>query len=897
MDNILGVSDLSITKDAFKHVSYRIRNFTNMSLSIYGADYDYTTLVNENDGYFDIVEMLCPKLIEGKTEAQSIDDYIPFTRLESFSNFSVKPVQWIDYSNLFKVCPNVSSLIGFLNCDLSKSKIDGMMKDCKNLVTIDTSFNHTGDADFLEKDTTHAIDLYEFFNWEDPDIYSNITSLFVSSSTSNIMNVGFSVKKEISNEHFFDILGVLHNYKGITKLSNLFSYCTIKDYDGSEIKLEGDMNDVRNISSLFYKCKSGNNEHKSLRIRRSFFEHLKNVTVMTNTFYGVWFDHMLSYDFFCKQIPEAETPTERVYLNSDGSSEATLKTVKYNTNLINDMSYCFCNAKFYECDNWFNPKDIVNTGLKPFTDIVNEDSSITEYYKYDKGKYVKYTISENSAVLDTRNNFTNYVESINIRGLQDVWQLNNHKILDDLETYHNTKESEGPYTVNDYNIYPTYCCLPPDIFYGCSINCNLSNVFANTNIIGVIPQHLLKNSNSGKLENMFMNVNILPNLIYHYDNRIADFTPGDVDAETRYNNYLTLIYEIPIDNDSITIQENTEDKIRYVLGDGDELVLFRNGNGELRKRKPISDVYLDENNELTPITDSIYKDASKSQFAYVPQGYTTNQNLSSAFTFRYNLPAQVDMDYGELVSMGITWPKGAGRYESFYSPESRPELWPYHTQYFFMTEESISWPRLMYMNSPFISDSQDTDFLTGNVRVFSSIDGEYDNRWWYSNDGGDLVIPSRWDGQTDGLLNVFLNLCGKRNIRTGKISDNGCTISKSMTNYPQLSSFISGTLVVLLNGKVFDDNLDAGKFRNYNGVGSSIIQYTIGFGRNIILPQVSSILSSDHPRVLLQFNDSDNNTLFYEYMFVNGTSLYNYTTIYPSLTNKIKSGKYKYTIN
>jgi hypothetical protein len=48
---------------------------------------------------------------------------------------------------------------------------------------------------------------------------------------------------------------------------------------------------------------------------------------------------------------------------------------------------------------------------------------------------------------------------------------------------------------------------------------------------------------------------------------------------------------------------------------------------------------------------------------------------------------------------------------------------------------------------------------------------------------------------------------------------------------------------------------------------------------------------------LLQFNDSDNNTLFYEYMFVNGTSLSNYTTIYPSLTNKIKSGKYKYTIN
>ena len=849
MDNILGISDLSITKDAFKHISYRINNFSNMSLSIYGSDYDYATLVNENvntDGYFDIVDILCPKL---KENAQSETDYEPFTRLTSFSNFSVKPVQWIDYSNLFKVCPNVSSLIGFLNCDLSKSKIDGMMKDCKNLVIIDTSFNHTGDAGFLTDETTHAIDLYEFFNWEDSDVYSKITSLFVSSSNTNSMGVGFSVKKEISNEHFFDILNVLHNYQGITRLMNLFSYCTINDYDGSEIKLDGDMNKVISINSLFFKCKSGNN--KPLRIRRSFFEHLKNVSLMANTFYGVWFDHMLSYDFFCKQLPEDEAETERVYLDpSDTNPTATLKTVKYRSSTINDMSYCFCDAKFYECDNWFNPEDSVNTGLVPFTDIVNEDSSITEYYKLERGVYVKYTISENSAVLDTRNNFTNYVESTKISGLQDAWQLNNHNIQEDLTIYKNTIQSAGPYVENTYNIYPTYCCLPPDLFYGCTKDCNLSNVFADTNIIGVIPQHLLKNCYNSKLENMFMNVNILPNLIYHYNSKTIDA------------GYLSLIRGIDIDNDSITITNEDDTRYYNLIGstDDDAVVLFRNGNGELRRRYPID-------------------------------GEEYNKN--SAFTFRYNLPAQVDLETSKLVEDGITWPPAPNNtYDTSYSPENHPELWPYHTQYFFMTEESISWNRLIYMSYPFISDNQDIDFSTGQLRVFSSNDQTYKNKWWsdYEN-----VIPSRWDNQTNGLLNIFINLCGKRNIRTGKISDNGCSISKSMNNYPQLSSFISGILVVLLNGKVFDDGLDAGRFTNLNA-SSNIIQYSIGFGRNITLPQINYTLQdiSKHPKILLQFNSD--NALFYEYMFVNDSSLNKYKSIFSSINNKIQSGKFKYKV-
>ena len=882
MDNILGFVELKISKDAFKHISYRINTLTNMILSIYGEGYDYNQLLNtdvDTDGYLNIVDILCPKL---KEDAENETDYEPFTRITSFNNFSVKANQWIDYSDLLKMCPEVKSLVNFLNCDLSKSKIDGMMKDCKNLEVIDMSFNHTGGVEFLEGNSSHAIDLYEFFNWNESSLYTKITNLFTSISSGSSTPVGFSVKKEISNEHFLEIMGLLHNYENISKLSNLFSYCTINGYDGSEIKLEGDMNNVVNINSLFYKCKSSNNT--PLKIRRSFFEHLKNVTLMANTFYGVWFDHMLSYDFFCKQLPTNEATIENVYLDSEGHIPGILKTVKYRNSLINDMSYCFCEAKFVGCDDWFNPADVVNNNLIPFDDIVNDDSTIKEYYKLAGGVYVKYVISENSAYSDTRNNFTNYVDNVRISGLQESWYLNNHNIEADLKAYKNKVVSAGPYTENTYKIYPTYCCLPPDIFYGCANDCNLSNVFADTNIIGVIPQHLLKKCYNSKLEDMFRNVNILPNLIYHYNKNTND------------SGYLSLINDIEIDEDTISIKTSTDDKIVCVFDAGDATVLFRNSNGELKRRRPISYVYLKDDSEHTPITnDNRYKDFNKSQFVYVPQGYTTNQNLNGAFTFRYNLPAQIDLSESSLASEDITW--AAGNYDTSYSPEElHPELWPYYTQYYFMTDESISWNRLIYMSHPFISDSQDVDLVpkengTREIRVFSSGDSTYKNKWWSNYED---VIPSRWDGQTYGLLNVFLNLCCKRDIRTGKLSDNGCTISKSMTNTPQIGSFISGTLVTLLNGKVFDDGMDAGRLTNLNA-SSNIIQYSIGFGRNIILPKIQYTMSdiSQHPKILLTYNSD--NVLFYEYMFPQD-SLNKYKSIYNMNNDKIKSGNFKYIV-
>ena len=837
--------EIRMAKNALKHISYRITDFMSMTLTVYNPN-DNRTIIAENnaDDRFDVREILCPQIDE------TTGDYIPLNRLKSFNSFSINSRQYVDYSHLFEICPEVTSLIGFLNTDLSKAKIDGMLKSCTKLDNIFDSFNHSGNVDELWGDENPGIDLYDFFNWKDTNgeyPLKNIHRLFESTSR---LIPGFSVKKYISQQHFEEIIESLHNYKNISRLSNIFSYCTIIDYDRNyEIKFEDDIN-VTNINALFYHCKSGNNT--PFKINRSFFEHLKNVTSMANTFAGVHFDHMLTYDFFCKRNDVVD---DNVFVKIGSDYEpAKLYTTGYNQNLIADMYNCFGGAIFENCKSWFDIED-GNELLKPKKSrVVYNGNTYETYYKKVGGNYVEYKITEPDEYADTINNFTNYVENIRVAAKDCV--INNHDIFGifgDLNLYGNNTEG-SPYEENEYGVYPTYCCIPPDIFYGCSNNCDLINVFSNSNIIGVIPQHLLKNCYNSNLNNMFQNVNILPNLIYSYNSNWNEDS-----------GYLELIQDIPVDNDTIMIPKSSEDSIVYTLAEGNETVLFRDSNGVLKRRKPIVD---DEYN--------------KSQYVYVPQNFTINTNLKEAFTFRYNLPKQVDLDSAKLREQGIIWE--AGNYDSNYSPEMKPEVWPYYTQYFFTVDESINWKRLNNMSYPFISEAQDVDYNTGDLRTFSTTSMEYKNKWW--NETVQVSVNmSEWDSKMGGYFNVFLNLCGERDIRTGKISDCGCYISKSMNNTPRLDTFISGPLIVFLNGKVFDDGLDGSRLTTLNG--SSIIFYNIGFGRNIRLPIINTPSggTSTLPKVLLTY--SSEISYFYDYMFPDGTTKANYQSIYSIPNNSI----------
>ena len=902
-DNFIGTGSILIGKDALKYISYRISELSTFIFTIKDVGENYQSTLNTDDSlddyykYFDIVRLLCPKRKDNTnveyTKGDDINDYEPFERLTSFNYFSINSSQFVDYKELFKICPNVSRLSGFLNTDLSRSKIDGILKTCKKLVSVDNSFSHSGN--FAD---APVIDLYEFFNWGDEEhpeeSLFGITNLFSTGNT----EVGFVLNKYISQEHFEDIMNLLHNYKNTEKFSNIFSYCTIIGYDPNyEIKIggleEGEvMSRITNLNSLFFNCKgvSSNGENNiPLKIRRSFFECFPNVTSLANTFSYVRFDHMFSYDFFCKRTYTDET--NNIYVEVDTTkpvnsderyARATLHKMSYR-NPINTMVNCFMGATFYGCKNWFDPNDFEedSESLLPVKDTVtyNGDSSYDVYYKKDNGVYIKYEIKDPVALSDTINNFTHFTASISTSvtsgSTSNAFQFDNHNIditaeSSELTLFNNLTEGT-PYSLNNFNIYPTYCCLPPDILHCCYLDCNLTNVFAKTNIIGVIPQHLIEKCYNSKMNNMFENVNILPNLLYHYNSRNIN------------SDYLNLIRDIPVDNTTITIPTSVDDSIVYTLvgsTNDDATVLFRNSNGELRRRYPISGGEYD-----------------KTQFVYVPQGYSTyNKNFEEAFTFRYNLPQQVDLDSNRLlVDYGITWDQPTGNNDS--SPDLIPDKWPYYIQYFFTTDESINWSRIQLMNSPFISDEQDVAFkedgTTGEVRVFVTINTDYKNRWW--NDYN-TITNTEWNTYTNdnATFTSFLNLCGKRDVRTGKVVDYGCPISKAMNNNPKLNYFVSGILVVLLNGRIFDDSTDGGRLFP-NGNGNPIITYNIGFGRNIIFPNINTKIN-DHPRNLIAITDTPSTT-FYEFMFPAG-SRSNYTAIYGDtinshLKNESTSPKYR----
>ena len=887
----IGQGEIKIERNALMNISYRIDSLSLIQPLVYEVGKTGNVLnVNQEDGYLDVLSILCPRKEDGSNlvydsenvitdvtyDPVDIDSYIKFTRIKYITYFNINTNQYVDYSNLFKLCTEVTTLNNFLNCDLSRMNISGLLKTCTKLTSITDSCNHIGNVSELG----YTIDLYEFFNWEN---LQNIQKLFECGSD-DVKKISFSVKKTISNTNFFNIIELLNNYKIIKRLSNIFSYCTITGYSGDEIKFTDDMPGIFNINALFYHCNAidNNGNDKPLMIRRSFFEHLPDVTLVANTFCGVHFDHMLSYDFFCKSYEDNDTS---IYLKEGNSYvSATLHTTKFKSSLINSMYSCFKDAKFENCRCWFD----VNRDFAPedrhipVRDVINNDPNITTYYRKEGASlYIEYKISDPTAYTDTLNNYTNYVPDITIPGNNYV--INNHDIKSDLVLFNNipsvtnwTEDGYVPFVENDFNIYPTYCCLPPDIFYGCYRECDLTNVFSGTNIIGVIPQHLLIKCYASSINNMFENVNILPNLIYHYNSR------------TETNEYLEFIDNIDIDEETIKERGDNDLVVCEFDENAEATVLFRNGNGELRRRRPIMGIH---NYDSTPIDDlsTIYQftDYNKSQFTYVPTGYVSNTNLQEAFTFRYNLPKHVDMYKQNLQNQGIYWPVDQGG--NIYSPENRPDLWPYYTQYFFIMDESVQWGSLKAMSESFISNYQDVSFVdrtkTPEERVFSTNDQTYKNRWW--NDRNNVIGTEDWDRYTNGIFNVFLNLCCTRDNRTGKIKDNGCNIIQSMRNGPNLENFVSGILTIFLNGMIFNESMDCAELTSRNG--SPIISYTHGFGRNLILPRFIDCASPliNHPKVLLAFPPSM--VYFYQFMFPDNYSQSNYTQLWNISSEKIKT--------
>ena len=372
---INGMTRMSVSNDALYNISYRLSTYSYMNFTIYEYDennqsYELAGGTKDNPKYFKICDFFYPfnkenidkKIDEEIGENVGTKNYtndngrifeniVQYEDIKIFESLNFGN-QYIDFKGMFELFPKVETLSTFLNGDLSKYKIQGLLKPCENIKSIIYCFNNSAINDSEEK-----IDLYEFFNWEYNT--TDILHLFEGSRINNGESVsvsllnGFVIKKTITYENFKKVLKKITEYSKLTRLTNLFSYCTITGYENQEIRFEGDveLNKITNISNLFENCTSDympfentdKYEGGLLNIGRSFFKHFPKFTVAQRTLANTYLSSPLTYDYFCKRGNEF---TEKsVFLSEDKSNDATLYEYEYSPTIFN-LKECFSNTKF-----------------------------------------------------------------------------------------------------------------------------------------------------------------------------------------------------------------------------------------------------------------------------------------------------------------------------------------------------------------------------------------------------------------------------------------------------------------------------------------------------------------------------------------------------------------------
>ena len=858
---------LSITNDALYNISYRLRSYSYINFTIYEYNNDskqYEKVGKDAENTFRICDFFYP-FEEGKTYTDngcvfgdSVEPYNYITSLDSIGFGD----QFIDFRGMFNLFPNVRIISSFLNGNLSKYNIQGLLYPCKNITSIVQSFC---DTNVNVKENPQEIDLFNFFDWVNNT--TDIEKLFEGAQASAN---GFFVRKTITYENLKIVLNKISEYTNLTRLTNVFSHCTITGYNNEEIKFNDGvvLSNIKNISNLFDSCTSDYKPYSDsdaddkdkgiytggvVNIGRSFFKSFPNFTTAIKTLSNTCLSSPLTYDYFCRR---SENFIEKnVYLSEDLNDIAKLYEYEYNSNILY-LTDCFYNTKFVRCKNWFDQNDNVSIINKDEDRnyIMSGDNKLDEqgvvYYTYSNlTGFKKYTL-DNDIIDDCFDNYTDFVPQNSISAGESPYIWYNHDLKQDLLYYGNINSESSPYdTINEScvdTIQETYCCLPPDILYGCAPTVEIDGIFANSNITGVIPRNLTKKVKDRIISNIFRNVNIMPNLEYYYD------INGSLNSSIL--DKITDVVEIDGDSDTTIISD-------------EYCVVFRDEYGKLKKRRPVS------------------SDRSFGQFVYVPANFTTCGSIMNTFNFRYNLPLHWEMPAKFVDKNGITIESYKSTYElnsAITNGEFDANKLPYHTQYYFTTDKSVKWDAIYDAKSVFINNYQDIDFSNnktiGAERQYCNEDEEISivekNVW--TNDKR-VYIAQNWDKNILDYFYVDLNLCGKKN-EYNMIEDNGCPIIIENKRV-HLDNFVSGILTIFLNGRVFDESFLVDKLTTTNhkaGGSTSVIDYQ-GFGKNIILPYFNGYPLDDK----LVFIPIDNDYIYYDFMVeCNDNSVNNYYTYF-----------------
>lgn len=933
----------NISTDSLYYISKRITTFGGYewnyknTYTIYKWDdsaSQYVIVGTTKDTAIKMVDVLMPQQDHASVSYDN-DEWDINKKLTQFSYFEFNSSQYVDLSDIFKLYPNVTTINNFLNGDLTKYTYGKLLSDCTNLTSVRDSFNHNN-VNTLKN--CEEIDLYEFFNWE---ANTKITNLFSSGESTSL---GFISRKKVSYANMCNIMDEISKKTQLTSLTNIFSYCTITDYNNEEIEFPNKNTKITSLNYLFYKCKSDNGNFGQLKFASDFFENIPNVNSLVRTFYGVNLGSMFGMDFFKKR----KETTTNVYIVKDGQDSkldtswdiATLHSFEYNKSISN-LTECFAYVKFVNCKNWFDPQDHGVSSIE--TDYIDYKGDVTTYKNYYKSRssskiytfdingtecgikssnitfeenetidtikergylycvynkedyyyygyqycsnsdsdsdsdgliqvikinnkniknaetekindnsYYKitllryneysysngYTITTNTEISDLDNNYTHYINNFQVKYNKNTFDFYNHDLSGDLHYYNNatTLISSGngtPLVETSYNLYKTYCCLPPDILYACSDNAKLTGVFMDTNIIGVMPLHLTKNCQSSSLANAFRNINLMPNLEYLYNSTFKE-----------NNDFEAYFASVPIvEQDKSKIPEASLDT------NSNACVFYRDSDGILCRRHPKKTKESESETETLTETEK-----EKAQYLYIPINFTKSNSINYMFNFRYNLPNSVTISEKSNKS-------GDDAVTGMFN------------QYFFIHKESVNWNLVINAVSPFISSLSDKRYWDDSQRGYYSTDMN-ENSWWKSN------IVTSWDNINNGVFNVFLNLCCSTVDETRDVVDNGCPIN--LANSIKLNNFLNGAIMYFICGRVFQQSVlmsDMTTSNNLTNTSDYILRAQSGstydsfrISKNIQLPRSSSTLKDANLRfiydnvngytVLLRcFVDEDGNSI------------------------------------
>lgn len=450
-DSFIKRGNLNVSKDCFRYVSYRITSLNDLILTIKELDSNtesYINITNTESNKYDILGLF-------ELKPDSTGKLLPLTNITNISSLNFNSEQYIDFSRLFEVLPNVTRIDNFLNTDLQRFNIEGLLKPCENLLSVVNSFT--------TYPTNTPVDLWEFFNWEG----NKKIELLFSSTDDNTPS--FNFKKTVSYDNLVNIFKSIAKYENLTKLTNIFSNCTVTGYaelDKPEIKFGDDivLYNIKSINYLFTNMRSDRKD-QGLSFSRNLFVQLPNVEKLRMTFSGVRFTEMFSIDFFARRSSEPQSREVYLFTGEDVTSDSSyekhmLYTYEYNKNIV-DLNNTFYNARFVSCNPWYDrEKDNVYIEKNYISTIEGEKlSNVSKYYICDNLDY--YTISYGDGLTGTINCTDNIIRvdaSVPYSG-----------ILGDIYVKKNSNKYEGYVkTGSDYNMVFTNISGFVSIFNNCN---------------------------------------------------------------------------------------------------------------------------------------------------------------------------------------------------------------------------------------------------------------------------------------------------------------------------------------------------------------------------------------------------------------------------------------------